>query len=107
MNKVILVGRLSEEVDVKYQPGGSPVTEFTLITKEKWKDREENFEHTIKAYGHLASLAQTFEKNDLLCVEGKLRTTKWTGRKGEAHSQTFIVASQLLHFYREESPPEF
>lgn len=103
VNKVILVGHLCADVDVRYMPSGQAVVNVRLATNESWKDREtgereERAEfHNVVMFGRLAEVAAEYLRKGSQCyVEGKLRTRKWQDRDGNDRYTTEIVANELV-----------
>jgi len=103
VNKVILVGHLCADVDVRYIPSGQAVVNVRLATNESWKDREtgereERAEfHNVVMFGRLAEVAAEYlRKGSQVFIEGKLRTRKWQDRDGNDRWTTEIIANHLL-----------
>ena len=89
VNKVILVGNLGRDPEVRYTQGGTPVANFTLATTERWNDaasgeRKEKTEwHRIVLWGKQAELAGEYlRKGKQVYIEGSLQTREWTDREG-------------------------
>jgi single-strand DNA-binding protein len=102
VNKVILIGNLGADPEVRYTPGGSAVANIRLATTEQWRDRSsgENQEHTewhrVALFGKLGEIAgQYLRKGAKVYIEGKIRTRKWQGQDGQDRYSTEIVADQM------------
>ena len=102
INKVILIGNLGQDPEVRYMPNGNAVANVTLATTESWKDRNtgENQErtewHRVVLFRKLAEIAgQYLKKGAKVYVEGKLQTRKWQDQNGQDRYTTEIVADQL------------
>jgi len=102
VNKVILIGNLGQDPEVRYMPNGNAVANVTLATTESWKDRNtgENQErtewHRIVLFRRLAEIAGEYlRKGSKVFVEGKLQTRKWQDQNGQDRYTTEIVADQL------------
>lgn len=100
MNKVILIGHLGQDPEIKYTQSGSAVANFSLATTEKWsKDgekREKTEWHRIVAWRKLAEIiGEWCHKGDLIMIEGKLQTDKWQ-KEGVDMYTTKIIADQML-----------
>lgn len=102
VNKVILVGRLGNDPDVRYTASGSAVTAISIATSESWKDKatgqqQERTEwHRVVFFGRLAEIAgQYLKKGSQVYVEGPLRTNKYTDKNGIERYSTDINASEL------------
>lgn len=98
VNKVILLGNLGQDPEVRYMPNGNAVTNVTLATSETWKDRESGQQnertewHRVVFFGKLAEIAgQYLKKGAKIYVEGALRTRKWQGQDGHDRYTTEIV----------------
>ena len=102
VNKVILVGRLGKDPEIRHTNGGDSVATFSLATSESWKDRggdkqEKTEWHNIVAWRKLADLANEYlRKGQQLYIEGKLQTREWEDRDGGKRRTTEIVANQLV-----------
>ena len=102
INKVILVGNIGGDPDVRYMPNGNPVTNITLATSESWKDKQtgQNQErtewHRVVFFNRLGEIAGEYlRKGSKIYVEGALRTRKWKTQDGQDRYSTEIVASEL------------
>ena len=101
VNKVILVGNLGQDPEVRYMPNGNAVANLTLATSESWKDQagqlQERTEwHRITMYRRLAEIAGEYlRKGSQIYVEGKLQTRKWQDQQGQDRYTTEIIADQL------------
>ena len=102
VNKVILVGNLGKDPDVRYMPSGSAVANVTLATSETWKDKQtgekqERTEwHNIAFFGRLAEIAGEYlKKGSQVYVEGSLRTRKWQDKSGNDRYTTEVIASDM------------
>ena len=102
VNKVILLGNLGKDPDIRYLPDGSAITAITLATHEVWKDKQtgqsqERTEwHRVVCFGRLAEIAGEYlRKGRPVYVEGSLRTRKWQDKNGQDRYTTEIVASEL------------
>src|SRR5258708_37359771 len=103
VNKVILVGNVGQDPEVKYTPSGIPVGKFSLATNERFKDKNGEFQertewHTIVAWQRLAEIVGEFvSKDSKVYVEGKIQTSSWDDRhSGEKKYRTEIVARDLV-----------
>jgi single-strand DNA-binding protein len=99
LNKVMLIGRLGKDPDLKAIPDGTPIARFSLATQRHWRDElgEKHSEtewHQILAWGKLAEIvAQYMRKGLLIYVEGRLQTHSW--KEGDVkHYRTEVVAEQ-------------
>src|SRR5258708_8734831 len=103
VNKVILVGNVGKDPEVRYSPSGTPVANFSLATNERFKDRNDEWQertewHSIVAWKRLAEIVGEYvAKGSKLYVEGKIQTSSWEDRQsGERKYRTEIVARDLL-----------
>jgi len=102
INKVILIGNLGQDPEVRYMPSGGAVTTCTLATSEQWKDKstgqmQERTEwHRVVFYNRLAEIAGEYLKKGSKCfVEGSLRTNKWQDKNGQDRYTTEIIAREM------------
>jgi len=102
VNKVILIGNVGKDPDVRYMPNGNAVANVTLATSESWKDKnsgetQERTEwHRIVFFRRLAEVVGEYvKKGSKLYVEGKLQTRKWQDQSGQDRYTTEIVADQM------------
>lgn len=101
VNKVILIGNLGKDPEVRFFPDGGGVTNFPLATSETWKDKQtgqkqERTEwHKVVAFGKLAEIAGEYlVKGSKVYIEGSLKTRKYE-KEGQTHYSTEIVASEI------------
>jgi single-strand DNA-binding protein len=103
VNKVILIGNLGRDPELRYTQGGKAVANFTIATNEKWKDSDgqaqERVEwHRIITWGKTAeNCSQYLSKGRSVYVEGRLQTREWEDREGQKKRTTEIVA-QFVQF---------
>ena len=109
INKVILVGNLGKDPEVRYLEGGTAVANFTLATSETFKDRNSgerktNTEwHNVVVWRGLAEIAEKFLKKGMqVYVEGKLRTRQWQDKDGNNRYTTEVVADTLQMLGRKD-----
>jgi len=102
INKVIILGNLGKDPEVRYMPSGGQVTNITVATSETWKDKDtgetkENTEwHRIVFFNRLAEIAGEYlKKGSQVYIEGRLQTRKWQGQDGQDRYTTEIVASEM------------
>jgi single-strand DNA-binding protein len=103
VNKVILVGNVGKDPEVRYSPSGIPVANFSLATNERFKDRSDVWQertewHSIVAWKRLAEIVGEYvAKGSKLYEEEKIQTSSWEDRQsGERKYRTEIVARDLL-----------
>lgn len=101
VNKVILIGRLGADPDVRYTQTGDAIASFTLATSEGYKDKNGQYVdqtewHTVKCWRKLAeTVGEYVRKGHSLYVEGKLKTEKWQGEDGKDKYKTYILANEI------------
>jgi single-strand DNA-binding protein len=102
INKVILIGNLGADPEVRYMPQGGAVANMTLATSESWTDKNTNEKkeqtewHRVVIYQRLAEIAGEYlRKGSKVYIEGKLKTRKWTDKDGVERYTTEIVANEL------------
>jgi single-strand DNA-binding protein len=103
VNKVILIGNLGKDPEVKYTPGGMPIAKFSLATNERFKDKEGQWQdrtewHNIVAFQRLAEIVGEYvKKGGKLYIEGSLRTSSWDDKEtGQKKYKTEIIANDLV-----------
>lgn len=101
VNKVILIGNLGRDPEVRHTPGGAPVATFSIATNEAWNTREGQREertewHRVVAFGKLAEICgQYLKKGKQVYVEGRLQTRSWDDRDGNKRYTTEVVANTM------------
>src|ERR1043166_5633640 len=101
VNKVILVGNLGADPEVRYLPSGDAVANIRLATTGRWKDKSgEKQEHTewhrVAFFGKQAEIAGEYlRKGSQVYVEGRIRTRKWTDKEGQERFSTEIVGDRM------------
>ncbi|QYW02858.1 single-stranded DNA binding protein [Vibrio phage BUCT006] len=98
INKVILVGNLGNDPEIRYMPSGGAVANLTIATSESWKDkstgedREKTEWHRIAIFGKLAEIAGEYlRKGSQVYIEGQLQTRKWQDQSGQDRYSTEVV----------------
>ena len=101
LNKVMIIGRLGQEPELKYTPSGAPVCNFSMATTESWSDKsgqkqEKTEWHRIVVWGKLAEICnQYLWKGRQAYVEGRLQTRSWEGQDGNKRYTTEVNASNV------------
>ena len=102
VNKVILVGNLGRDPEVRYSPDGAAICNVSIATTSNWKDknsgerREETEWHRVVFYNRLAEIAGEYlKKGRPVYVEGRLKTRKWQNKEGVDQYTTEVVADQM------------
>ena len=110
INKVILIGRLGRDPEVRYTPDGTAVANFSIATSEEWKDkatgekRERTEWHKIVAWRKLGELCGEYlSKGRQVYIEGRLQTRDWQDRDGNKRYTTEIVATDVQFLGPKES----
>lgn len=101
LNKVMLIGNLGADPEVRFLPSGNKVASFSLATSRRWKDkhsgerREETEWHRITIFGTLADIVEQYvQKGSKVYLEGRIKTTKWN-KEGVDHYSTGIIAETM------------
>ncbi|QDX82282.1 single-stranded DNA-binding protein [Denitratisoma sp. DHT3] len=109
VNKVILVGNLGKDPEIRYAPSGDAITNVSIATTDNWKDkatgerREATEWHRVVFFGKLAEIAgQYLKKGSQVYVEGSLRTRKWQDQSGQERYTTEIRADAMQMLGRRE-----
>ena len=102
VNKVILVGNLGKDPEVRYTADGAAIANITLATTDTWKDKatgekkEATEWHRVSFFGKLAEIAgQYLKKGRSVYIEGRIRTRKWQDKEGQDRYTTEIIADQM------------
>jgi single-strand DNA-binding protein len=102
VNKVIIVGNLGQDPEVRFMPNGSAVANFTVATSETWKDKQTGEQkektewHRIVIYQRLAEIAGEYlKKGSKVFLEGRLQTRKWQNQQGVDQYTTEVVANEM------------
>ena len=101
VNKVILIGRLGGDPEIRYTPSGAAVANFTMATSENWKDKdgqkqEKTEWHKIVVFAKLAEICGEYlHKGKQIYIEGRIQTRSWEDRDGNKRYTTEIVANQM------------
>jgi single-strand DNA-binding protein len=102
LNKVILIGNLATDPELKSTPSGQSVCNFRVATNRIWRDKnsgqqqKETEYHTVVSWGRLAEIASQFlTKGSLVMVEGRLRTRSWQDSAGNKHFRTETIAERM------------
>ena len=96
VNKVILVGNVGQDPEIRVMPSGDPVANFSLATSEKWKTKEgeqrENTEwHRVEVFGPVAKVIENYvTKGKPLYIEGSIRTEEWEDKEGNKRKTTKV-----------------
>ena len=101
INKVMLIGNLGKDPEIRYMPSGDAIANLTLATTENWKDKagekqEKTEWHRVSMFGRLAEIAGEYlKKGSSVYIEGKLQTRKWQDKEGHDRYTTEIVANEM------------
>jgi len=102
LNKVMIIGHLGRDPDLRYTPGGRPVTSFSVATARGWTSaegerREETEWFNVVAWGNLAEICRQYlRKGQQIYVEGRLQTRGWEDKEGKKHFRTELVAQEMI-----------
>ena len=101
VNKVILVGNLGKDPEVRYSANGDAIANITVATTDSWKDKsgdkQERTEwHRVSFFGKLAEIAGEYlKKGSQIYIEGRLQTRKWQDKEGQDRYTTEIIADRM------------
>ena len=102
LNKILVIGRLGKDPEMRYTPGGSPVTTFSVASGRQWKDgngdpHEETEWFNIVTWNKLAEICQEhLHKASRVYIEGRLQTRQWQDQDGQPHSRTEVIATDMI-----------
>lgn len=102
INKVILVGNLGKDPEMRYTPGGAAVANITIATSDSWKDKQSGEKqertewHRVVFFNRLAEVVGEYlKKGSQVYIEGRLQTRKWQDQSGQDRYTTEVVASEM------------
>ena len=102
LNKVMIIGNLGRNPEMRYTPSGRPVTSFSVATSRSWVNaegerREETEWFNVVTWGNLAEICkQHLTKGQQVYVEGRLQTRGWEDQNGKKHYRTELVANEMI-----------
>jgi single-strand DNA-binding protein len=102
LNKIMIIGHLGRDPEMRYTPKGRPVTNFSLATSRSWKTsdgerREETEWFNVVAWGSLAEICNEYlAKGQQVYVEGRLQTRQWEDDEGQKRKTVEIVAKEMI-----------
>src|SRR5512145_955872 len=102
LNKVMIIGRLGRDPEMRYTPSGKPVTTFSVAVSRNWNTSEgerrtETEWFNVVAWGSLAEICKQYlTKGQQVYVEGRLQTRHWDDAEGVKHTSTEIVANEMI-----------
>ncbi len=102
LNSIMLIGNLGRNPELRYTPGGRPVTSFTLATSRTWstsegEKREETEWFNVISWGNLAEICDRYlERGSRVYIEGRLQTREWEDAGGLRHNRTEVVADEMI-----------
>ena len=102
LNKVMIIGHLGQDPEMRYTPTGRPVTTIRIATSRSWKSadgerRTETEWFTVVAWGNLAEICnQILAKSQQVYIEGRLQTRSWEDESGQRHFRTEVVANEMI-----------
>ena len=111
LNKILVIGNVGTDPEMRYTPNGSPVTSFRLATNRRYttsggEQREETEWFTITAWNQLAERCNQYvTKGMRIYAEGRLKSDSWTGNDGQTRFRNEIVANQVLFLDRRQEGP--
>ena len=102
LNKVMIIGKLGRNPEMRYTPSGRPVTSFSVATNRSWVNaegerRKETEWFNVVAWGNLAEICKQYlTKGQQIYVEGRLQTRGWEDQSGKKHYRTELVANEMV-----------
>ena len=101
LNKVVLIGRVTADPELRTTPSGAHVASFSIATNRNWTDKDGNKKedtefHNVVAWGRQADVVTQFSKKGaLIMIEGRLQTRSWEGKDGQTRKTTEVVAERI------------
>jgi single-strand DNA-binding protein len=102
LNKVMAIGHLGKDPEMRYTPSGRPVTTFSVAVSRSWNTadgerRSETEWFNIVAWGNLAEICKQYlHKGQQVYIEGRLQTRRWEDKEGQKHTSVEVVANEML-----------
>ncbi len=102
LNKVMIIGHLGRDPEMRYTPSGRPVTTFTVAVSRSWNTadgerRTETEWFNIVAWGNLAEICKQYlYKGQQVYIDGRLQTRRWEDKEGQKHTSVEIVANEMM-----------
>ena len=102
LNKVMIIGNLGRDPEMRYTPSGKPVTTFSVATSRTWstsdgEKREETEWFNVVAWSSLAEICKQYlNKGQQVYIEGRLQTRHWDDQEGNKHTSVEIVANEMI-----------
>lgn len=102
LNKVMVIGHLGKDPEMRYTPSGRPVTTFSVAVSRSWNTadgerRTETEWFNIVAWGNLAEICKQYlNKGQQVYVEGRLQTRRWEDKEGQKHTSVEVVANEMM-----------
>lgn len=102
LNKVMVIGHLGRDPEMRYTPSGRPVTTFTMAVSRSWNTadgerRSETEWFNIVAWGNLAEICKQYlYKGQQVYIEGRLQTRRWEDKEGQKHTSVEVVANEMM-----------
>ena len=102
LNKVMVIGHLGKDPEMRYTPSGRPVTTFSMAVSRSWNTadgerRTETEWFNIVAWGNLAEICKQYlNKGQQVYIEGRLQTRRWEDKEGQKHTSVEVVASEMM-----------
>ena len=109
LNKVMVIGNLGREPEMRYTPSGRPVTTFTVATSRSWntaegEHRTETEWFNVVTWGNLAEICKQYlTKGQQVYIEGRLQTRRWEDKEGVKHTPVEVVATEMILGERREA----
>ncbi len=113
LNKVMVIGNLGRDPEMRYMPSGRPVTSFSVATSRSWTNadgerREETEWFNVVAWGNLAEICkQHLHKGQQVYVEGRLQTRSWQDSEGKKRFRTELVANEMILLGNRRADPQY
>lgn len=102
LNKVMIIGHLGRDPEMRYTPSGRPVTTFTVAVSRSWNTadgerRTETEWFNIVAWGNLAEICKQYlYKGQQVYIDGRLQTRRWEDKEGQKHTSVEVVANEMM-----------
>lgn len=97
LNRIMLIGNLGKDPEVRTTPAGANMAAFTICTELKWKDKSKKEWHNVVCWRKMADLAENYlQKGDQVYIDGRLETRKWKGRDGQERTTVEVIVQNIV-----------
>jgi single-strand DNA-binding protein len=104
INKLIIVGNVGKDAEMRFTPNGKPVTSFSVATSSGYGDKKETTWFTVQTFGKTAEFANEYiSKGSMVYVEGRVKLNQWEGKDGKSRASLEVIANEIKLLNKKES----